>query len=89
MDIVVFTTGGTIDKVYFDALSRFEVGETASTSLQRLEPEIWEITVALGQPEPRRFDRFVVADVGDEPLDERLDPAERTAQLALFCHSRR
>jgi L-asparaginase len=28
MDIVFLTTGGTIDKVYFDALSRFEVGET-------------------------------------------------------------
>lgn len=25
----VFTTGGTIDKVYFDALSEFQVGETA------------------------------------------------------------
>jgi L-asparaginase len=28
MDLVVFTTGGTIDKVYFDALSLFAVGET-------------------------------------------------------------
>lgn len=27
--IQCFTTGGTIDKVYFDALSEFEVGETA------------------------------------------------------------
>lgn len=27
MKIVVFTTGGTIDKVYFDAKSEFEVGE--------------------------------------------------------------
>ncbi len=25
----IFTTGGTIDKVYFDALSEFQVGETA------------------------------------------------------------
>jgi L-asparaginase len=27
MKVVVFTTGGTIDKVYFDAKSEFEVGE--------------------------------------------------------------
>ncbi len=26
--IVVFTTGGTIDKAYFDALSQYQVGET-------------------------------------------------------------
>jgi len=35
MDIVVFTTGGTIDKVYFDALSRFEVGETVVGKILR------------------------------------------------------
>jgi L-asparaginase len=27
--LAVFTTGGTIDKIYFDALSEFQVGETA------------------------------------------------------------
>ena len=27
MKLVIFTTGGTIDKVYFDAKSEFEVGE--------------------------------------------------------------
>jgi L-asparaginase len=27
MKLVIFTTGGTIDKVYFDARSEFEVGE--------------------------------------------------------------
>ena len=31
--IVVITTGGTIDKVYFDALSTFQVGEPAVTRL--------------------------------------------------------
>ncbi|MGB3721211.1 MAG: asparaginase domain-containing protein [Pacificimonas sp.] len=29
VDLHVLTTGGTIDKVYFDALSEFEVGEPA------------------------------------------------------------
>lgn len=28
MNIEIFTTGGTIDKIYFDALSEFSVGET-------------------------------------------------------------
>jgi hypothetical protein len=27
-NLVIFTTGGTIDKVYFDDLSEFQVGET-------------------------------------------------------------
>ena len=27
-DLQIFTTGGTIDKVYFDALSEFQVGES-------------------------------------------------------------
>lgn len=35
MDIVFLTTGGTIDKVYFDAMSRFEVGETVVGKILR------------------------------------------------------
>jgi L-asparaginase len=35
MRIVFLTTGGTIDKVYFDALSRFEVGETVVGKILR------------------------------------------------------
>lgn len=31
----IFTTGGTIDKVYFDALSEFQVGETALDAILR------------------------------------------------------
>ena len=27
MQLQVFTTGGTIDKIYFDALSEFQIGE--------------------------------------------------------------
>ena len=33
--IAVFTTGGTIDKVYFDALSRYEVGTPVVTGILR------------------------------------------------------
>jgi L-asparaginase len=35
MQIVFLTTGGTIDKVYFDAMSRFEVGETVVAKILR------------------------------------------------------
>lgn len=35
MEIVFLTTGGTIDKVYFDAMSRFEVGETVLGKILR------------------------------------------------------
>jgi L-asparaginase len=35
MRIAFITTGGTIDKVYFDALSRFEVGETVVAQVLR------------------------------------------------------
>ena len=31
--IIVLTTGGTIDKVYFDALNTFQVGEPAVSRL--------------------------------------------------------
>lgn len=34
-DLHIFTTGGTIDKVYFDALSEFQVGETALDAILR------------------------------------------------------
>jgi L-asparaginase len=33
--IRIFTTGGTIDKVYFDALSEFEIGASPVTELLR------------------------------------------------------
>lgn len=34
-DLQIFTTGGTIDKVYFDALSEFQVGESPLESILR------------------------------------------------------
>ena len=33
MDIVIFTTGGTIDKVYFDRKSEFQVGSPQITEV--------------------------------------------------------
>lgn len=34
-ELAIFTTGGTIDKVYFDALSEFQVGETVVPQILR------------------------------------------------------
>ena len=34
-DLQIFTTGGTIDKVYFDALSEFQVGESPLEAILR------------------------------------------------------
>jgi hypothetical protein len=34
--ILVLTTGGTIDKIYFDALSNYQVGETVVARLLEL-----------------------------------------------------
>ena len=47
-DLAIFTTGGTIDKVYFDALSEFQVGETVvgdilKTGLVRREVRVAEL----------------------------------------------
>ena len=35
-DLLIITTGGTIDKTYFDALSEFQVGDTAVDRLLRI-----------------------------------------------------
>ena len=47
-DILILTTGGTIDKVYFDALSEFQVGDTMvhrlmEVGLVRLDVRVQEI----------------------------------------------
>ena len=34
--ILVLTTGGTIDKLYFDALSQYQIGESVTTRLLEL-----------------------------------------------------
>lgn len=33
MDLEIFTTGGTFDKIYFDALSEFCIGDPAATEI--------------------------------------------------------
>jgi L-asparaginase len=50
MDLHVFTTGGTIDKVYFDAKSDYEVGEPQIAQILREEANVtidYEVTTLL------------------------------------------
>ena len=43
--IQIFTTGGTIDKVYFDAKSQFEIGEPTVEHILREALANLEVTV--------------------------------------------
>ena len=61
--ILVLTTGGTIDKLYFDELSRFQVGE----SMVRRLLELARVTHAFSVEEVTRKDSL------------ELDDADRTA----------
>lgn len=68
MRLHVFTTGGTIDKVYFDAKSEYEVGD----------PQIAEILQAVGVG----FDWEVQTLLRKDSLD--LDEEDRTAIAAAI-----
>jgi L-asparaginase len=68
MHITFITTGGTIDKVYFDAQSRFEVGETT------LEHMLRQGEVA--------FDYAIVPLMRKDSLE--LDAADRAAIRAAI-----
>jgi L-asparaginase len=74
MFIQVFTTGGTIDKVYFDRLSEFQVGD----------PQVQEV---LGPIHPA-FDYKVEALMRKDSLE--LNEADRTAIRARIeaCDAR-
>ena len=66
MDVQIFTTGGTIDKVYFDAKSAFEVGEPLAAEMLRtagvaLDASV-EALMAKDSLEMSDADRAAVAD---------------------------
>lgn len=69
--IQCFTTGGTIDKIYFDALSEFEVGETA------LHPILREANVTI--------DYVVTSLMRKDSLD--IDDADRAVIHAAVLNS--
>lgn len=49
MHLQIITTGGTFDKVYFDALSEFSIGDPAAEAiLHNINPNLsWEVTSLL------------------------------------------
>lgn len=69
-DIQIFTTGGTIDKVYFDAQSDFEVGE----------PQIAEILKMVNVAVPYRVETLLRKDSLDMTDADRALIAERVQQ---------
>jgi hypothetical protein len=58
MDITFITTGGTIDKVYFDAKSAFEVGESVIEHVLRRA----EVTFPIRQTALMRKDSLEISD---------------------------
>ena len=75
MFIKVFTTGGTIDKVYFDKLSEFQIGDPQIAEiLAPVHPAFqWAVEAVL------RKDSLDLTDTDRALLRERIaaDPAER------------
>jgi L-asparaginase len=70
MHVQIFTTGGTIDKVYFDARSEYEVGE----------PQINEILEAAGVTFPHACEVLMRKDSLDLTDADRAFIAGRVAQ---------
>lgn len=73
MAIQIFTTGGTIDKVYFDARSEYEVGE----------PTILGILRACGVTADFRVETLIRKDSLDITDDDRRLIVERVAACEL------
>ena len=77
MSVRVFTTGGTIDKVYFDAKSSFQVGE----------PQIGELLSEAGVSSPYsvtpllRKDSLELDDADRALIAQRVAAAEETRML--------
>ena len=68
MDIQIFTTGGTIDKVYFDARSNFEVGEPQIVEILREA----NVTVAYRVETLFRKDSLDLTDADRAVIAERV-----------------
>lgn len=79
-EIQIFTTGGTIDKVYFDARSKYEVGDPQITSI------LSEVNVSV----PFRVETLFRKDSLDLTDDDRQlirsRVAESTSQRILITH---
>jgi L-asparaginase len=78
--IVVVTTGGTIDKAYFDALSQYQVGETVVDRLLH----IGQVTHPYRVVEALRKDSLELTDEDRAALVKQV--AELTSQRIVVTH---
>lgn len=80
MDIQIFTTGGTIDKVYFDARSDFEVGEPQIVEILKAA----NVTVAYQVETLFRKDSLDLTDADRAVIAERV--RQTPARQVLITH---
>lgn len=72
MDLLILTTGGTIDKVYFDAKSAYEVGEPLAAEILRTAG----VTLDVGVEALMAKDSLEMEDADRERVAERVLAAE-------------
>jgi L-asparaginase len=72
--ILVVTTGGTIDKAYFDALSEYQIGDTVVAKLLKMA----HVTHAYRVEEFSRKDSLDLTDADREQLRERVAASPET-----------
>lgn len=80
MKIKIYTTGGTIDKVYFDDLSQYEVGEPRVREIL----ETAKVNVTYSITEICRKDSIHLTDADREKIREKV--AAENSPLILITH---
>ncbi|KGK41019.1 asparaginase [Nitrincola sp. A-D6] len=80
MHLQIITTGGTFDKIYFDALSEFSIGDPAAeTILHSINPNLsWEVTSLL------RKDSLELTDADRELIYQTV--ADSSAEHLVITH---
>ena len=91
VEIVVFTTGGTIDKVYFDAQSEYEVGHSVVPSLlkqARVTAPVQVISLmAKDSLELDDVDRELIRKAVSEQQSDRIVITHGTDTMELTAHA--
>lgn len=80
MHLHILSTGGTIDKIYFDALSEFSIGDPAAERLlKQVNPNLtWQVTSLL------RKDSLEITDADRELIKKAA--SESSAQHLVITH---
>ena len=81
-DILVITTGGTIDKVYFDAKSDFEVGDSVVEELLREA----HVGISYQIVELMRKDSLELTDADREQVRMAIEQAPSPGQRVVITH---